>query len=148
MVSDRESVASNNRSSGSTNNNSIAILLSIIGGALILTNALIILIWYYYMPLGMGMMMQWGGMHDSSMGIGTMGGWLWSWIGIPATMGIITGTLVMLGSIMLSHRPYEERIWGLLILTSSIVSLFGMGGFIIGSILGMLGGALILLRLD
>lgn len=119
------------------------IVLSVIAGALILTSALLPLIWYYYMPMGM---MQGRGM----MG---MYSWPWQWwqmqwIGIPfaSIVGLISGSLVILGSVMLGNRQHEYRVWGTLILVSSIVSLLGMGGFIVGSILGMIGGALALSR--
>ena len=74
--------------------------------------------------------------------------------GVGMTIGIVSGILVLLGAVMLKIRPGEGtrglrvccRMWGTMILVFSIVSLFGgsMGGFLIGAILGIVGGALAL----
>jgi hypothetical protein len=124
------------------------IVVSVTAGALILTGALLPLIWYSYMPsciTCMGMtMMQDRGIMDKGIG---MYGW-WQWLGMPLTtiVGLVSGSLVILGSIMLGNKPQEVRIWGTLILVSSIISLLGMGGFIIGPILGIISGVLALSR--
>ncbi|MEM2920024.1 MAG: hypothetical protein QW572_08265 [Candidatus Nitrosocaldus sp.] len=129
---------------------SAPIVLSVIAGALILTGALLPLIWYY-MPTGMGMMMQGRGM--MGMYYGWSGQWWWQqqqlqYLGIPYTsiVGLVSGSLVILGSIMLGNKGYGYRTWAILILASSIVSLLSMGGFIIGSILGIIAGSLALSR--
>ncbi len=111
------------------------VILSVIAGALILTGALLPLM---YTP--------WGMMHG---GMGMMSGWQWYQSGmpsIPSIVGLISGSLIILASIMLGNRIHERRGWGILILVASIVSLLSMGGFIIGSILGIISGALILSR--
>ncbi len=124
---------------------SAPIVLSVIAGALILTGALLPLIWYY-MPAGMGMMMQGRGM--MGMYYGWSGQWQLQYLGIPyaSIVGLVSGSLVLLGSIMLGSKGYGYRGWSILILASSIVSLLSMGGFIIGSILGIIAGALALSR--
>jgi hypothetical protein len=43
-------------------------------------------------------------------------------------------------------KPESSGRWGIPILVASIVSLFGMGGFLIGTILGIIGGILALTR--
>lgn len=132
----------------------VPIVLSVIAGALILTGALLPLIWYY-MPAGMGMnmMMQGRGMMDMCYGwMGMCYGWPGQWqsqyLNIPYTsiVGLVSGSLLILGSIMLGNKGYGYMGWSILILTSSIVSLLSMGGFIIGSILGIIAGALALSR--
>jgi hypothetical protein len=45
---------------------------------------------------------------------------------------------------MLNARPQEHTAWGIIVLIFSIVSFIGMGGFLIGAILGIAGGALAL----
>ncbi|MCW4033547.1 MAG: DUF6114 domain-containing protein [Candidatus Bathyarchaeota archaeon] len=58
-------------------------------------------------------------------------------------IGLIFGILVIFGAIMLDSKPKEHKTWGTLILIFSILSIFGgMGGFGIGMILGIIGGAL------
>jgi len=84
---------------------------------------------------------------------GMMGGYEWMMgpgfasmmIGLSIT-GIISGALVILGAIMMSNRPSESSKWGVLVLVFSLVSLFGMGGFLIGAILGIIGGVLAIAR--
>ena len=43
---------------------------------------------------------------------------------------------------MIYNQPAKATAWGALILAFSILSLFGMGGFYFGAILGVVGGAL------
>jgi len=69
-------------------------------------------------------------------------------------LGLVSGMIVLISAIMLNIRPGEAThglracctMWGTMILIFSIVSLFGgsMGGFLIGAILGIIGGALAL----
>jgi hypothetical protein len=61
-------------------------------------------------------------------------------------VGLIFGVLVLLGAIMLHRKPASKRAWGTMILVFSILSYVTGGGFIIGSILGIIGGAQTLRR--
>jgi len=61
-------------------------------------------------------------------------------------VGLICGVLVLLGAIMLRIRPVNEKTWGIIIVVFSIPSVVTGGGFIIGFILGAIGGALALSR--
>jgi hypothetical protein len=61
-------------------------------------------------------------------------------------VGLIFGVLVLLGAIMLHSKPVNKRAWGIIILLFSILSYVTGGGFIIGSILGIIGGARALRR--
>lgn len=77
---------------------------------------------------------------------GMMGGF-----GIPlgfmsglSLLGLVSGIFVIIGALMLNTRPMEHTTWGTIILIFSIISLLGMGGFFIGAILGIIGGALAL----
>ena len=63
-----------------------------------------------------------------------------------ATVGLICGVLVLLGAVMLRSRPVNRKAWGLMIIVFSIPSVITGGGFIIGFILGIIGGALALSR--
>ena len=61
--------------------------------------------------------------------------------GVVIALAMVFGTLVLLGAILLYLRPQEHVIWGLVIVIFSILSLFpALGGFIIGMILGIVGG--------
>jgi len=63
-----------------------------------------------------------------------------------ATIGLICGAWVALGAIMLRIRPAQRRVWGIVIIVFSIPSVITGGGFIIGFILGIVGGVLALSR--
>jgi Family of unknown function (DUF6114) len=61
-------------------------------------------------------------------------------------VGLIFGILVLLGAIMLHFKPVNKKAWGIMILVFSIPSVITGGGFLIGFILGIIGGALALSR--
>jgi hypothetical protein len=63
-----------------------------------------------------------------------------------AAVGLICGVLVLFGAIMLHSRPEHKRAWGIMVIVSSIPSIVTGGGFIIGFILGIIGGAYTLSR--
>lgn len=63
-----------------------------------------------------------------------------------AAVGLICGVLVLLGAIMLCSDQADKRAWGIMIVAFSIPSVVTGGGFIIGFILGILGGAKALSR--
>ena len=99
------------------------------------------------MVLGGGMGGMMGGMYEG--GRGMMGGY--NMMGYPgggygmgfSIIGLILGLVVIFGAIMLDSKPKEHKTWGTIILIFSILSIFGgMGGFGIGMILGIIGGAL------
>ena len=54
---------------------------------------------------------------------------------------IIVGLLVILGSVMI-RKPAKQRTWGIITVILSIISLFFGGGFLIGMVLGLIGGIL------
>ena len=56
-------------------------------------------------------------------------------------IGLVCGIIVIIGAFMLNTRPLEHVTWGTLVLIFSAVSLIGMGGWFIGAILGIIGGA-------
>jgi uncharacterized protein DUF6114/zinc ribbon protein len=61
------------------------------------------------------------------------------------TIGVIEavcGVLILLLGIVIYLEPQHHVILGVLILVFSIVSLVGLGGFLIGFILGLVGGSL------
>ena len=61
-------------------------------------------------------------------------------------ISIGTGVILIIGGYSIYKSPESEGKWGIAILVTSIVSLFGMGGFLIGSILGIIGGITALTR--
>jgi hypothetical protein len=61
-----------------------------------------------------------------------------------ATFGLILGVLVLTGALMLQFKPSNRKAWGIMIILFSIPSVIMGGGFIIGFILGIIGGKLAL----
>jgi hypothetical protein len=95
------------------------------------------------MPDMMGGMMMGGGKGLGIMwfGPGLMGGWFSaSFFLLP----MISGIVVIIGAIMMSKRSHEATIWGIVVLVFSVLGLTGMGLAILGSILGIIGGAIAL----
>ena len=112
-----------------------AFILSLIGGIVIILGSVVSLFWSYYgWPYHgtMGPWMMWG----FGYGYGFM--WLFS------MAALVSGIIVLMGAIMLNARPVEHMAWGTIVLVFSLISLLGMGGFMIGALLGIAGGALAL----
>ncbi|MEM3624931.1 MAG: DUF6114 domain-containing protein, partial [Nitrososphaerales archaeon] len=57
-------------------------------------------------------------------------------------IGLISGIVVIFAAIMLNARPEEHVTFGMIITVFSAISLLGIGGFFIGAVLGVVGGAL------
>ncbi len=106
-----------------------AVVLSLIGGVLILLGSTIGFSMPMYGWTGCGM----GCFNWMMNPFVPMGGWL---------IGLASGILVIIGAVMLNARPAEHNVWGTIILIFSVISFIGRGGFLIGAILGIIGGAL------
>ncbi len=57
---------------------------------------------------------------------------------------IVAGIVVLVGAFMLNSQPSDHFAWGVIIIIFSAISFVSMGGFFIGAILGVAGGALAL----
>lgn len=55
-------------------------------------------------------------------------------------VGLIFGALVLLGALMLHIKPLHKKAWSIIVIVFSIPSVITGGGFIIGFILGIIGG--------
>jgi hypothetical protein len=60
--------------------------------------------------------------------------------GTLTAIGITCAALVMLSAFMLQSKPASRKVWGILIIVFSVPSFIMGGGFIIGLILGIIGG--------
>ncbi len=58
-----------------------------------------------------------------------------------SAVGIMFSVLVLLGALTLRRAPINRKFWGIIIVVFSILSVITGGGFIIGFILGVIGGA-------
>ena len=59
-------------------------------------------------------------------------------------LGLISGLVVVASSVMVRRDPSQRSLWGALVVVFSVLSFFGAGGFVIGAILGIIGGVMIL----
>jgi hypothetical protein len=58
-----------------------------------------------------------------------------------SVIALVCGALVLFGAMMLRIKPESKKAWGILIIVFSMPSVITGGGFIIGFILGIIGGA-------
>ena len=65
-------------------------------------------------------------------------------VGLMGIFGLVSGAIVLVSSVMLLTNSGQPRTWSVLILVFSVLSFVGMGGFIVGAVLGIVGGALVL----
>ena len=65
-------------------------------------------------------------------------------VGTMGLFGLVSGVIVLVSAVILLTNPSRARTWGVLILVFSILSFLGLGGFIVGAILGIVGGVLTL----
>ena len=65
-------------------------------------------------------------------------------VGLMGVFGLVTGAIVLISSVMLLSNSGQHRTWSVLILVFSVLSLVGLGGFVVGAVLGIVGGALLL----
>jgi hypothetical protein len=65
-------------------------------------------------------------------------------LSVMGGFGLVCGAIVLVSATMLLARVGTRRTWGILILVFSVLSFVGLGGFIVGAILGILGGVLTL----
>ena len=121
--------------------NMTAFVLSLIGGILMLINGGMSLMMLTYYGADFGWM--WGMMGGYQGMMGSLGFPFGSFLGLMI-VGLVCGIIVTIGALMLNSRPAEHRSWGIVILIFSVISFLGMGGFYIGAILGVAGGALAL----
>jgi len=119
----------------------LSFVLSLIGGALILINGIMsfMMLTFY----GSDFSWMWGMMGGYQGMMGSMGFPFGSFMGLML-VALVCGILVIIGAVMINVRPNEHRSWGIVIIVFSTISFLGMGGFLVGAILGIVGGALAL----
>jgi len=119
-------------------------VLSLVGGVLILVGAIVSAMFAFGSPTILGSMSgMMGGMSGGMSG--TMIGLMMGAYPIFSIIGLVSGALVILGAVMLYNRPFEKDLWGAVVIAFSILGMLGgMGGFMVGLVLGVVGGSLAL----
>ena len=122
----------------------VAVILSIIGGVLILVGGSMAFMMLSYNNGGFGLMSGFGGMMGGYRGMMDDVGFPYAMLDGLMLVSLVSGILVIVGAVMIDIYPSQSRTWGIIVLIFSIVSFVGMGGFLIGAVLGVAGGALAL----
>jgi hypothetical protein len=65
-------------------------------------------------------------------------------VGTMGLFGLASGIIVLISAVILLTKPDQARTWGVLVLVFSVLSLLGQGGFLVGAVLGIVGGILTL----
>jgi len=118
-------------------------VLGLIAGIFILLGAIVMSMFAFGTASMMGSM---GGTMSgmmSNMYAGMSMGMMIGFAPALTVIGIASGVMVILGSVMVYTHPSESQLWGVIILAFSVVSIIGgMGGFLVGLVLGVVGGVL------
>jgi hypothetical protein len=129
------------KAGGSSEKPTAAFALSLISGILILINGAILGILASFLTNFVPRWIPMGEPRTEAMpGLLLASRFLYAFM-IP---GIIMGIIVIVAAVMVYQNPTQKTLWGIVILVLSILSIFIGGGFIIGLILGIIGGALAL----
>jgi len=63
---------------------------------------------------------------------------------VMGSFGLICGAIVLVSATMILAKVGRWRTWGILTLIFSVLSFIGLGGFVVGAVLGIIGGILVL----
>jgi hypothetical protein len=121
-----------------------AVILSIIGGVLMLVGGSMAFMMLSYNNEGYGMMSGFGGMMGGYRGMMDEIGFPYVTLDGLMLVSLASGILFIVGGVMMDIYPSQSRTWAVIVLVFSIISFVGMGGFLVGAILGVVGGALAL----
>lgn len=105
---------------------SVSFGLSLAAGIIILFSGIIFSVWHETFFSSMGSMMGTADMTARAFSVAL----------------ITCGVIIIGASILMYKIPSQIHIWGIFVIAFSIISIFEMGGFLIGGIIGIIGGAL------
>jgi hypothetical protein len=63
-----------------------------------------------------------------------------------AIVGLVFGVLILISALLLRSKPAKKRVGGIMLIGFSIPTVIMGGGFIVGFILGIIGGTMMLSR--
>ena len=121
-----------------------AFALSLISGIVMVTGSVIYISLFYSGRHYYYGMMGGFGMYDGGYQYMMNGYGFTQFISGFALVGLVAGIVVMIFALLLQTASKDRKTWGILILVFSIAGLLGIGGFYIGPVLGIVGGALAL----
>jgi len=122
-----------------------AFIVSLVGGLIVLIASTVNFVWF------LSGTQNFGGFGNFMRGAmdgyhGFMGSYASSnsFLAGISVVGLVCGVIVLIGAIMLKADPHQSTIWAIIIIAFSVVSFVGMGGYFIGAVLGIVGGAFVL----
>jgi hypothetical protein len=120
-------------------------VLSLIGGLIVLVVSILNLVWF---GTGASFLGGYGGYMRGMMDgyhnfMGNYASSTGFFAGI-SVVSLICGIILVIAAVMLWVQPQARIIWAVVIIVFSAVSFVGMGGYFIGAILGIIGGAIAL----
>jgi len=65
-------------------------------------------------------------------------------VGGIGLFGLVSGAIVLASAVLVLAVPSQSRTWGVLMIVFSAFSFLGLGGFVVGAVLGIVGGVLTL----
>ena len=127
---------------GANHGPTTSFILSLIGGLIVLLYSLLSLVMFgFYGPYWNGLSGWMGGMMGGFHDFMGIYGDSYEFFNIFTIIGLVCGILIIVGAAMLVAQPQGHAIWGTVIIVFSAVSFVSMGGFFIGAVLGIIGGA-------
>ena len=115
------------------------LILGLTAGSFILLGATMMSMFTFGTANMMGAM---SGMMSNMYG-GTGMGVMMDFAPVFSVIGFVSGVAVITGSVLLYNRPFENQVWGTMILIFSVISILGgMGGLLVGLVLGTMAGIL------
>ncbi len=118
-----------------------ASIVSLVGGLLIiLTGVLLIAVSFFVLPHVDYSNLQ----VPKGLTAASIPGLISGIVGVMGAFGLICGAIVLVSALILLTKTSQRRVCGVLILVFSVLSFIGLGGFVIGAILGIIGGIMTL----
>jgi hypothetical protein len=81
---------------------------------------------------------------NASIAVQNVPGFVQSILAGVGILELVTGLIVLGSGIMLRIHPEQSVLFGVLMLIFAVLSFFGSGGFVIGAIMGIIGGVMTL----
>ena len=123
----------------------LAFVISLVGALIVLIFSLVNLVWFgSNSPNWGGFGNYWGGMMDGYHNF--MGSYSTStgFFTAISVVSLVCGVIMLMSTFVLRIHPQEHFLWGVVIVVFSAISFVGMGGYFVGAIFGIIGGALAL----
>ncbi len=117
-----------------------AYIFSLFSGTLILVNGMA------NSAIALGHIMPGPGMMPLMMGMPLGGGMMFPMMGFSSSVlwaslsGVIIGPIILTATVLLYIKSRQQMVWGGIIVAGAIVGLLSGGGFLVGSLLGFVGG--------